>query len=320
MCIIAAYIDLGVIALVYETLREIAARSQAQEETVAYLAEQLSEFVKKMDTVLICLPQQGKGSLSQVMERAVLQCNAIPVVWGADHRWKSLLRLAFSSRASTIISTPLILLGLAKLQTYYSIPLYVRNVVTTGYPCEDWMLEGIRRGFDCTPRGCFCMGTTSVLAGFSCQKVYGIHVRDSAYRVEIVDTAGNPLPEGTEGEMVLSPVSAPEYRYFMGENAVLHTGTCACGSTHPLLSNFRPGRTEADKDLLMLGKTLQSWTSVLDCRLRKSIYGLEIEIVTLPGGRLPKLPSAAKQLIRVFDPETDEPLPYDPSQKIPEKQ
>lgn len=309
---------MGVIALVYEILREIAAKPQAQEETADYLAEQLSKFVKKMDTVLICLPQQGNGSLSQVMERAVSRCNANPVVWGEDHRWKSLLRLAFSSRASTIISTPLILLGLSKLQAFYSIPLYVRNVITTGYPCTDWMLEGIRRGFDCTPRGCFSMGTTGVVAGFSCPKVYGIHVRDSAYRVGIVDPAGNSLPEGTEGEVVLSPASAPELRYYMGENAILHTGTCVCGNRHSLLTDFRPGRTEADKDLLELGKTLQSWTSVLDCRLRKGFFGLEIEIVTLPGGRLPKLPSAAKLQIRVFDPETDEPLPYDPTQKIPE--
>ena len=47
-------------------------------------------------------------------------------------------------------------------------------------------------------------------------------------------------------------------------------------------------------------------------------YGLELELVVLPGKRLPKLPSAAKQCIRVFDPETDVPLPYDPPQKIPE--
>lgn len=305
--------------MVYNILREMAAQPRMQEETAAYLARQMSRFVKKMDTVLICLPQQDDGSLSRVMERAVLLCDAVPVVWGADHRWKSLLRLAFSSRASAIVSTPLILLGLAKLQSHYSIPLFVRNVVTAGYPCEEWMIEGITRGFDCIPRGSFGMGTTCVVAGFSCPKVRGIHLRDDAYRVEIVDPAGESLPEGAEGEMVLSPASAPELRYFMGENAVLHTGTCACGSTHPLLTNIRPGRTEADEDLFELGKTLQSWSSVLDCRLQKGSYGLEMEIVTLPGGRLPKLPSAAKQLIRVFDPDTDEPLPYDPTQKIPEK-
>ena len=306
------------IALVYGILRDLAAQPGAQKETAAYLAEQMSGFIKKMDTVLICFPEQGSGSLSQLMEQAVLQCEAIPVVWGADHRWKSLLRLAFSSRASTVISTPLIVLGLAKLRSFYSIPLFVRNVVTSGYPCEEWMIEGIRRGFDCSTQGCLAMGITGVVAGFSCTKVQGVHLRDAEYRVEIVDKDGSSLLEGEEGEMVLSPVSAPELRYFMGENARLHTGRCTCGSTHPLLTDIHPGRTEADSDLFELGKLLQSWNSILDCRRLKGPCGLEMELVTLPGGRLPKLPTAAKRCIRVFNPETDEPLPYDPTQKIPD--
>ena len=306
------------IVLVYAILRDMAAQPRAQEDTAAYLAEQLTGFVKQRDTVLICFPEQGNGSLSHLMEQAVLQCEAIPVVWGADHRWKSLLRLAFSSRAATLISTPLIVLGLAKLRSFYSIPLFVRNVVTSGYPCEEWMIDGIRRGFDCTSWGCFGIGTTGVVAGFSCQTVRGIHLRDTDYRVEIVDQEGNTLPDGEDGEIVLSPVNAPELRYFMGENARLHTGRCVCGSTRPLLTDIHAGRTEADADLLELGKMLQNWSSVLDCRLQKGQYGLELEIVALPGGRLPKLPSAAKRTIRIYDPEKDEPLPYDPTQKIPE--
>lgn len=304
--------------MVFQVLRDMAARPQAKERTAAYLAEHLSMFVKKMDTVLICFPQQEDGSLSQLLEQAVLQCEAVPVVWGADHRWKSLLRLAFSSRASTIISTPLIVLGLSKLRSFYSIPLFIRNVVTSGYPCEEWMIDGMRRGFDCKTWGCLVMGTTGAVAGFSCPAVQGVHLREDAYRVQIVDGVGNALPEGESGEMVLSPVEAPEVRYFMGENARLRTGRCVCGSTHPLLTDICPGRTEADADLLALGKMLQSWNSILDCRLRKGPCGLEMEIITLPGGRLPKLPMAAKQVIRIFDPETDVPLSYDPTQKIPE--
>lgn len=296
----------------------MAAQPRAQAETVAYLAAQMSAIVKKMDTVLICLPEQENGSLSPLMEQAVLRCEATPVVWGADHRWKSLMRLAFSSRAGIIVGTPLIVLGLAKLQNFYQVPLFVRKVVTAGYPCEDWMIDGIRRGFDCTSWGCFGIGTTGVVAGFSCGQIRCIHLRDSEFQVEIVDAEGNELPKGEEGEMVLSPVSAPQLRYFMGENARLHTGRCVCGSVHPRLTDIHPGRTEADVDLLELGKTLQSWNSILDCRLRKGPYGLEVEIVTLPGERLPKLPSAAKLNIRVFDPETDVPFPYDPTQKIPE--
>lgn len=139
----------------YEYLRNMAAQPQKQKETIDYLAGHLSRFAKRMDAVLICLPQQENDGLSSLMEQAVLRCEGTPVVWGQDHRWKSLMRLAFSTRASVMISTPLIVLGLAKLRSFYSVPLFVRNVVTVGYPCTDWMMDGIHRGFDCTCRGCY---------------------------------------------------------------------------------------------------------------------------------------------------------------------
>lgn len=305
--------------MVYDMLRKRAAQPREQEKTVEYLVEQLSRFVKKMDTVLICFPEQGVGSLSCLMEQAVLMCDAIPVVWGEDHRWKNLIRLAFSSRASTIIGTPLIVLGLAKLQSFYSTPLFIRNVVLSGYPSESWMIDGIRRGFDCTPWGCLSVGVTGVVAGFSCDKIQGIHLWESKYHVQIIDQNNNPVPNGEEGEVVLSPVDAPELRYYTGENARFYGKPCPCGCTAPLLTDFHPGRTEDDPDLLALGEELQNWNSVLDCRLQKGRYGLEIEIVTLTDAVLPPLPSAAKLQIRLFDPETEEPLPYDPTQKIPQQ-
>lgn len=302
----------------YETLRAMAAQPHAQERTCEYLAGQFSRFMKKGDTVLICFPQQGYGSLSHLMEQAVLLCEAVPVVWDADHRWKKLLRLAFSSHADIIIATPLIVLGLAKLRSFYCVPLFIRNVVTAGYPCEEWMIDGIRRGFDCVTRGCLSMGISGVVAGFSCDTNRGIHIRDDVYGIELLDEAGNPVSTGEEGEIVIFPLENPDFRYFTGENGRMRTGICSCGSDRPLLVNIRPGRTENDRDLFLLGKTLQSWSSVLDCRLRRGDYGLEIEAITLPGGRIPPLPSAAKRNIRVFDPEIDEPFLYDPARKISE--
>jgi len=300
----------------YALLLQYAMQPRAQEETVAYLAEKLSSFVKRMDPVLICLPNQEPGSLSHLMEQAVLLCEGVPVTWGQDHRWMSLLRLAFSSRASAIISTPLIALGLSKLQGYYSVPLFIRDVVTAGYPCEEWMIEGLRRGFDCNPRGCMSVGTTGVVVGFSCEKHHGVHIRDELYQVELVDEKGEPTPEGEVGEMVLSLKGHPETRYATGENGRLSYGKCVCGSASPLLLDIHPGRTEADADLLALGSNLQSWNSVLDCKIDRSPHGLEMELVTLPGGQLPKLPSAARQVIRPLNPETDAPFFYDPTQKI----
>ena len=57
-----------------------------------------------------------------------------------------------------------------------------------------------------------------------------------------------------------------------------------------------------------LAQHLMSWTSILDCRLEKGQYGLEMEIVSFPGRQLPKLPSCAKLVVRPLNPEKDVPF------------
>lgn len=296
---------------VYQKMLALAAEPAKQAQTIEYLTGYLGGFLKKGDKVLICFPTKETGSLGWLMERSVLQCNAVPVIWGPDHRWKTLLQQAFYSHASTIIGPPLIVLGLTKLKKYNRIPLYIRHAVMAGYPCLNWMIDGIVSGLDCRTLGCLSLGTTGVVAGFSCGKSRSIHIRDSAYGVDIVDDGGKPLPPGEEGEMVLYPKDRPELRLPLGEQGRLTTAPCPCGCRSPRLMDMSPGK-DMDIDLLNLGQQLQSWTSVLDCRLRKGSHGLEMEMIVFPGEKLPKLPTAAKQVIRPWDPKHDEPFDYTP--------
>ena len=124
-----------------EAYWEIVKRSQepgAVEDTIAYLVDHLSKFIRKGERVLICFPFREKGSLSWFMEQAVQRCDAIPVVW-SDNLWKTLLRQAFMNHVTSIIGPPLILLGLMKVKQYNSTPLFIRRVVIAGYPSPDWM-------------------------------------------------------------------------------------------------------------------------------------------------------------------------------------
>lgn len=298
--------------------RQIVARSmepQHMENSITYLVEHLARFLKRGEKVLICFAEQKEGSISSFFEQAVLRCGAVPVIWGPDHRWKTLLQQAFYSRATTIIGAPLIVLGLSKLKKYNGIPLYIRRTITAGYPCLDWMIDGIIRGLDCSTGGCFGLGTTGAVAGFSCENVRGVHLREDVYGVDIVDENGAPVLDGEVGEMVLYPKEHPDLRLPLGENARIDRTPCPCGCTAPRLMDMRPGKRE-DPDLFELGQQLQSWTSVLDCRLNKGEYGLELEMIVFAGEKLPKLPSAAKQVIRPWDPKHDEPFPYDPAMKL----
>nr|MBQ8244683.1 hypothetical protein [Oscillospiraceae bacterium] len=302
----------------YWKIAQLAGQPQAQENTIAYLTEHLRHFLRKQERVLICFLEHKEGNISWLMEQAVLRCDAVPVIWGPDHKWKTLLQQAFFNRTTAIIGPPLILLGLAKLKRQSATPLYIRRCITAAYPCLDWMIDGIVRGFDCEMGGCMTMGESGIVLGFACGHSWGVHVRDSEYQIDIVDPAGELLPEGTVGEMVLFPKSHPQLRYPTGEKARLTTEVCKCGSKAPRLLELSPGDSE-DSDLEEFRQYLHSWTSILDCRVERGENGLEIEIVCFAGEKLPKLPTAAMRIVRPWNPKTDEPFWYSPTLKNVEK-
>ena len=291
-------------------IEELARGPEAVQATIEYLADKL-RFLKQGEKVLICFRDHEENSISWLMEQAVIRRGAVPILWGEDQRWIRLLRLAFSNRVTTVIGFPLIVLGLCKLSRYNGTPLFIRNVVTAGYPCLDWMIDGVRKGLDCESWGCFGPGTGAVVAGFSCGKSLGVHLRDDVYGIEILGPDGRSAVPGEMGEMILYPKAEPEVRCPLGEDARIDASLCDCGSDEVRLLDLRPGRA-TDMELAGLGQALHSWTSVLDCYIHKGVYGLELELVVFPGEKLPELPNCAKQVIRPWCPDTDEPMWYHP--------
>ena len=210
-----------------------------------------------------------------------------------------------------LFRSPLLVLGLAKLAKNTSTPLYIRNVVTAGYPCLDWMIDGITKTLDCNPWGVFGFPVGSIVGGFSCGCSRGVHIRQDAYDVRILDEEGNPVPDGTSGYINLISRQDPTAVYRMRETARLERAKCACGQETPRLMDFHPGKN-VDPALEKLGEELHSWTSVLDCTLKKGPCGLEMELVVFPGEKLPQLPACARMVLRNWDPARDMPLWWGP--------
>ena len=295
----------------FERLVQFANEPALRESTIAYLAEHLGKFLKPGEKVMLAFREHKEGNISWLMEQAAARINVVPVVWGPDHRWSTLLRQTFQSRASVVIGSPLILLGLTKLKRYSNTPLPIRKVISVGFPCLPWVIEGITKGLDCEMGGCFSVHEEGIVAGFACGHSWGVHVWEEYYGVDIVDEKGVSLPNGTMGNVVLYPKSKPDVRVDLGDLAMIEDSPCQCGSKIKRLLDIRIGKS-LDPDICELVLYLQSWTSILDCHLSKTEFGLKIEIVVFPGEKLPKLPSAAKLLIRPYDPKTDEPFWFDP--------
>lgn len=291
----------------FEQLAVLAQEPQAVQRTIAYLKQHLGRFLRQKDRVLICFPQT-KDTFCRILDAAVLACGATPVWVGDDRRWITLLKTAFTQKCSCIIGPPLMVLGLSKVAKYMGIPLYVRNALLAGYPSTQWMVEGVKRNLDCQVWGCFDSGST-VIAGFSCGHTFGVHLRTEEYGVEIVDDEGQPMQLGELGNVVIFPRTQPNLRCWVGDVGKLETGCCPCGQESPRLVEINTRNGEG-QDLADLGEQLHYWSSVLDCRMRKTEYGLELEMVVFSGEKLPVLPTAAKRILRNFDPEMDEPFAH----------
>jgi phenylacetate-CoA ligase len=72
--------------------------------------------------------------------------------------------------------------------------------------------------------------------GYQCRHQTGAvhHLHEDAIVLEVVDEAGKPVPPGTPGELVVTPLTTSGMallRYRLGDRGQLLTGTCSCGST-----------------------------------------------------------------------------------------
>ena len=83
----------------YQKLLKLETTPEALEATVRYLTDRIKPFLQILEPVLICFPDEGPISLGGIFKEAVFRCEAKPVFWGPDYRWKELLRMQTQSSA-----------------------------------------------------------------------------------------------------------------------------------------------------------------------------------------------------------------------------
>ena len=284
--------------------REVFQTPQQLEASVVYMTQYLGRFLKRRERVLICLPDTH-GGIGWIICQAVARCEAVPIYLGEDFRWKNIIRTAFSSRCGTIVTDPLILLGLSKLTRAMGVPLFIRNAILTCYPCLPWMREAMMRGLDCKSYGCF--DPAGVPAGFIMPDELTLWIRKGVFDAYTRDEVGNRLPDGENGEVVVFSTEYPDVELPMEYLGCIRHHVCEDGSVNIGLTDMTVGR-HMEPEVARLSGQLLRWSSILDCRVTRGSYGLELEIVTFPGEKLPKFPSCAKQVVRPWNPETEIPF------------
>ena len=291
----------------YKKFYELETTPEALESTCRYLEENFRGFLKKNEPVLICFPDLGPTSFGNLVARAVEACEANPIFWGPDYRWKNLLWQAFQTHAETIVASPWMALGLMKLSKYTNTPLYVTDVVLGGYPYAKWMVGGIKKELDCRVWGCYAVRSGPVVVGFTCNQEAGIHIREDIVNALIVDEVGNVQPDSKRGKFMMVSRKNENLIHDSEETSILMRQPCSCGCDSPRIIDviYTGG---GDFSLHMLEEKLLPWSSILEFRYQVTESGVDLEVVVFPGAPLPELPNCAKLTVRPWNPEDDVPM------------
>lgn len=291
----------------YQIILELETTPEALEATVQYLAKRMKPFLQTLEPVLVCFPDDGPSSLGGVFKEAVLRCDATPVFWGPDYRWKALLHTAFETHANTVVGHPLVILGLMKLARATATPLYVYDVILCGDPFSHWMLDDLKIGLDCKLWGCYAVRSGPVVAGFSCEQEAGIHIRTDVFHPVVPEHDGNEWFCSKRGRLYFASAKNPEIIFDPEELSLVHYQPCSCGCDEPRVVETSSTRQDNRSRELLEDKFL-AWSSVLDYRTEKTESGMALELVVFPGESLPKVPSVAKLKVRPWNPEEDIPF------------
>jgi len=166
------------------------------------------------------------------------------VIRGGSSSTANVVELIRSCRPSAIVGVPSLLLLVAeRLQQEGIDPvaLGVARLVCIGEPIRraDFSLsplgERLFQGWRCRIFGTYA--STEMATSFTdCAAGLGGHLHPDLMAVEIVDEGGAPVPDGTPGEVVATPLGTsamPLLRFRTGDIASLHSAPCPCGRTTP---------------------------------------------------------------------------------------
>ncbi|MBN1367623.1 MAG: phenylacetate--CoA ligase family protein [Dehalococcoidales bacterium] len=132
-------------------------------------------------------------------------------------------------------------------QKHGPVNLRLEAVMTNSEQLYDYQRELFRKVFNCETYSRYGSWEVHVVAA-ECAERNGYHIAVEDVIVEIVDDAGNPLPPGVTGRILLTNLhnyAMPFIRYDIGDTAALSDKACPCGREGlPLMVNLN-GRADA---------------------------------------------------------------------------
>lgn len=254
--------------------------------TVELFMAGLGELVFPGSVTMICFPFSGPHGLGELIAEAIGGLGARPLKLGAGlsyGEWESVLR---EEKPDTYVGMPVQLLSMLRVCGKGSL----KRALVSGDACPDAVIREAEKllGSRLFPH----YGSREMALGgaICCQAHAGMHLRENHVIAEIVDDAGNVLPDGETGELVITTIgmeAMPLLRYRTGDHTRILPGPCPCGSVVKRLDSLlREGEAA---EIAALDERLFSLPFVADYRAERREGRLHLEILICGEGSLPAM-------------------------------
>ena len=264
------------------------------ENTVRFFKAGLEELVRPGGKTMICMPFSGPYGLGELIAEAVTRIGARPLRVGANRSYGELREILETERPESFVGMPVRLLAMLRVCGRGSLKraLVSADVCPRAVAREAEGLLGSRL----FPH----YGSREMALGgaVTCQAHEGMHLRENHMIAEIVDREGKRVPDGGEGELVITTIgmeAMPLIRYRTGDICRLLPGACPCGSE---LRRMEALRRIGGEEREQLDELLFSQEKLVDYRAQRDAEGLRIEALTLDGSAPEKLPEGARVTAR----------------------
>ncbi len=232
--------------------------------TVGFFAAGISELVSAGEAVAIAMPFSGPDGLGELICRAVERLGARPVKLGVGKSLGEQAGILESERPEAYIGMPVPLLGLIR---WMGGPGSLRRALVSGDACPEGVVAELEKllGSRLFPH----YGSREMCLGgaVTCAAHEGMHLRENHVIAEIVDEAGEPVPDGEYGELVITTAdmqAMPLIRYRTGDYTRFLPGPCPCGGVTRRLD--RLSRRPAYPDMEALDSALFRLPGLVDYR------------------------------------------------------
>ena len=246
------------------------------EHTIGLFTAGISEMLSPGEKCFIAFPFTGPFGLGDLIAQAVERIGGTPIKAGFGQTFGEMLALLEETKPETFIGFPVTLLSLIRL---YGDDFPVKRALVSGDACPAGVMEELEKALGNKLYPHYGSRECGLGGAVTCPAFEGMHLRENHIIPEVIDEAGNVLPDGEYGELVLTTIGAeamPLIRYRTGDYTRI-LPPCKCGGVTKRLDTV--SRREGDISIEELDSTLFHIPELVDYRaalnekLRIEAYG-----------------------------------------------